>query len=271
MTAQQNSKVQRATADHNDRTGEPGDERDRKMGRWLAAAIPTLTVLGAAIAAMLQGAGAAIVVLAGGALAGAIAILWASVRTLLGEVPLSGADAYAFGAPGAEQEQKIAVVRALKDLELERSLGKISERDYRELVARYRAEAKHLLRLLDDRASPARARAEAIVHERLVRDGLADAARPSTTRRLPSEPMQEEAGRRNLSSGRDTERRHVPAQAPVASSARDVSPAVDATGPREGASSLCARCKKSNENGALFCNRCGARLGSHVSDTGDIS
>jgi hypothetical protein len=118
------------------------------------------------------GAPGVLLVLAGTALVATIALLWGSLRTLLGETRLSGADAYAIGAPRVEEEQKRAVLRALKDLEFERSVGKISEGDYKFLVTHYRKEAKRLLRLLDEASAEQRARAEAVVDARLRTAGL---------------------------------------------------------------------------------------------------
>src|SRR4029079_11356507 len=125
--------------------------------------VPLATLGLAVLAGATMGAPAVILVLAGGALIAVIAVFWESVRTLAGETPLSGADAYALGAPRAEEEQKRAVLRALKDLEFERSVGKISQEDYDALVAKYRAEAKRLLRALDEEMGPERDKVEALV------------------------------------------------------------------------------------------------------------
>src|SRR5262245_30604700 len=149
-------------------------EFDPQLGQALKLGAPIAVVLLTIVAGAVQGAAAAILVLAGGALLAVIAVLWASVRTLIGETPLSGADAYALGAPRAEEEQKRAVLRALKDLEFERNVGKISEEDYQALTSRYRAEAKRLLRILDEEAQPRRERALAMVAKRLRKEGLAD-------------------------------------------------------------------------------------------------
>src|SRR5687767_13420751 len=103
---------------------------EERLARDARLGLPVATLVLAAAAAVVLGPPAAILVLAGGALIAVIATFWASVRTLFGETPLAGADAYALGAPRAEEEQKRAVLRALKDLEFERSVGKISEEDY---------------------------------------------------------------------------------------------------------------------------------------------
>lgn len=167
---------------------------EQKIADWAKVGLPVATVVVAAIAGVVQGPPAAVLVLAAGALLAVIAVFWASVRTLAGETPLAGADAYALGAPRAEEEQKRAVLRALKDLEFERSVGKISEEDYQALVARYRAEAKRLLRALDTDAQPRREHAEALIAKRLRREGLADASqaayRQSAPTTKPSEALE---------------------------------------------------------------------------------
>jgi hypothetical protein len=113
------------------------------------------------------GVGTALLTLAGGVLLIVISILWASVRTLSGEAPITLDEAIALGAPTATEEQKRAILQALKDLEFERSVGKIDETDYQELVQRYRAEAKRLLRAVDEDLAPLRERAAAYVAEQL--------------------------------------------------------------------------------------------------------
>ena len=118
---------------------------------------------------ILWGAGLGLMVLAGAALVGAILLLWSSVNNLTGETELSLLDALSLAAPSAEEEQKRAVLRALKDLEYERSLGKISEEDFAELSARYRAQAKRLLRSLEEQDAPALKRAEARFEKRWKR------------------------------------------------------------------------------------------------------
>ncbi len=122
------------------------------------------------------GAPAVVLIITGVALILVIAAFWSSVRTLLGESKLSSADAFALGAPNAEEEQKRAVLRALKDLEFERSVGKISDEDYGVLAARYREEAKRLLRAIDKASQDQRQRAEVVVEKKLRKLGLVAAA-----------------------------------------------------------------------------------------------
>src|SRR4051794_29438399 len=136
-----------------DSTGEEGpaddDGRalDLQIAEYLRLGAPAATLVCAIVAGVLQGAAAVILVLAAGALVSVIALFWSSIRTLVGETPLSGADAYALGTPRAEEEQKRAVLRALKDLAFERSGGRISDADHKTLAARSAAGEKPLFRL----------------------------------------------------------------------------------------------------------------------------
>ncbi|MEO5728004.1 MAG: zinc ribbon domain-containing protein, partial [Byssovorax sp.] len=211
----------------------------------------------------------AILVLAGGALIGVIAIFWASVRTLLGETPLSGADAYAIAAPRSEEEQKRAVLRALKDLEFERSVGKISEEDYGELVARYRGEAKRLLRQLDEEAQPRRERVEALVAKRLRREGLAGAAAVTATEKTDDEsgattPAEsDDEGRKSADSaaraGKAKKRKKPREAAAIEAQEAQEAPEASITPAAEAKTRTCAECGTKNDPDAVFCKKCGAR------------
>lgn len=263
-------------------------EPTRSAGDYLKAGIPLTTLAVAVLMGFLLGASGAILALAAGALVGVIATFWASIRTLFGETPLSGADAYALGAPRAEEEQKQAVLRALKDLEFERSVGKISEEDYQALVTKYRAEAKRLLRLLDADAQPRRDQVEALVEKRLRRAGLLNEAAGEEAEAGASE-AEEEAG-----ADVDAERAEAGGAKAVdreeAVVARTLNPEPKATaleapqrkkkrGGKKGAAGekqavkreepekaaaaarVCGACGTSNDEDAVFCKKCGARQG----------
>jgi hypothetical protein len=141
----------------------------------LVAVLPVVTIVSAVVVGVALGVELSLLVIAGGALAGVIALLWASVQSLTGESPLTLEEAMTLGAPSAEEEQKRAVLRALKDLDFERSVGKISDEDYAELSARYRAEAKRLMQILDEGAQPERERAEKALRERIAKSAEAEA------------------------------------------------------------------------------------------------
>jgi ribosomal protein L40E len=257
---------------------EPND-LEKKLAEYARIGLPILTVAIALTAGVVQGPASAILVLAGGALIGVIAIFWASVRTLLGETPLSGADAYALAAPRAEEERKRAVLRALKDLEFERSVGKISEEDYVELVARYRGEAKRLLREIDAEAQPRHERAEALVAKRLRREGLtgpgtgkAEAEAEEASDEAPVNPFlnttdnnvntgdaeSTEGNRDRKGAASDAKptkgkKRKKPREASAPEAAAPAAPAAEA------ATRTCAECSTKNDPDAVFCKKCGAR------------
>jgi hypothetical protein len=133
--------------------------------RWL---YPLTVVVLAAVLGHFFGLGFSLLIVAGGALGGSIWLIWSSLQGLGSDAPITLEEALSLGAPSAEEEQKRAVLRALKDLEYERAVGKISEEDYASLAEHYRNEAKRLLRAVDRDLSPERERAERILAERLA-------------------------------------------------------------------------------------------------------
>lgn len=223
------------------------DERalDQRITAYLKVGVPIGTIAGAVAAGFAQGAPAAVLVLSAGALVSAIAVFWSSIRTLVGETPLSGADAYALGAPRAEEEQKRAVLRALKDLEFERGVGKISEEDYQALVTKYRAEAKRLLRVLDESSQQERVKVEALVQKRLRREGIA--AEASTDAKAEPKPEVAKAEPKPKGEAKPEAEEKRAAAKPKAKAA-------------------CVECGTKNDADAVFCKKCGARQGPVVGD-----
>jgi hypothetical protein len=145
------------------------------VSSWIAPA----AVLSALAVGASAGLGPALLVLAGAMLLGVVALLWSSLGRLTGESPLTLEEALGLGAPSAEEERKRSILRGLKDLEYERSVGKISDEDFAALSGRYRADAKALLRSMEAEAAPLRERAEARLAARLKRD-VGAAAKPVT-------------------------------------------------------------------------------------------
>jgi hypothetical protein len=212
---------------------------------WVAPA----TVLGAAGVGMSLGLGPAFLVLAGGMLLGAVLLLWSSLGRLTGESPLTLDEAIGLAAPSVEEERKRAVVRALKDLDFERSVGKISEEDYAELAARYRAEAKALLRSLDAGLAPLRKTAEKKLVARLKAEGISVEPR-GAARATEDHDLGESTGTESAPASDDE-----PSDEPEA--ARTVEATPEPPAELEGP---CAKCGTTNDADASFCKRCGARL-----------
>jgi len=190
--------------------------------RWAA---PLITLFAAIIAGTLFGVQLVVLTLAAAALLLVIWLLWSSVQALAGETELTFEEAFSLGTRSAEEEQKRAVLRALKDLEYERSVGKISEDDYHEYSARYRAEAKRLIQTLDENLAEGRKQVEHELQRRLSKKAV------------KTKPTDAPEARSNGGSAPDAERE---ANAPIT---RD-----------------CPFCQAKNELDARFCKACGKSL-----------
>ncbi|MCC6644989.1 MAG: hypothetical protein IT374_05380 [Polyangiaceae bacterium] len=147
---------------------DPEDDQLALLAARSTPYLPFAVGLGAVALWWLRGPGAGVMLVAGALLLAAITALWNSLRTLLGEAPVDVDSALALSRVLSNDERTREVLAALKDLELERRQGKLTEEDYRDLSARYRAEAKLLLRERDEKLGPARLRAEGLLAERLA-------------------------------------------------------------------------------------------------------
>lgn len=245
--------------------GSPLEEKARKIAdrvlaelRWAGPVAVLAVALGAG---RFFGPSMAALVLAGGALVGAITIFWASLRSLVGESELSAVDAYLLAVPAAEEEKKRSVLRSLKDIEFERSVGKLSDDDYRELSSKLRDEAKRLLRAIDEGAEPRRKRALELADKHLRAEGLR-APVP-----LPSEPLAEPAPRAPASAERAQKTRKAQKTLKTRRAPRvEVEAAAGADEQR-----FCSACGVANDPDAVFCKRCGAKqapAGQTPSETG---
>lgn len=199
--------------------------------RWTVPLFPAVVVIAAGVMGAIRGAPGAVLVLAGGTLVTVIASLWQSIRVLVGEAPLSLEASLSHGDVVREDEKKQAVLRALKDLDYERSVGKLSDDDFRSLSARYRAEAKALLRAQDEALAPARAEAEALIQKRLRGEAI--------------DPVEEtepppKRGKKKARTKPTTELGDPPSS---------------------GHERACPGCQTANDEDAKFCKSCGEKLG----------
>jgi hypothetical protein len=238
----------------------PNMDYNRLLGessKWVAPVI----VLTALIVGATVGLGPSLLVLAGGMLLGVVLLFWSSVGRLTGESPLTLEEAIGLGAPSPEEERKRSILRALKDLEYERSVGKISEEDFAELSARYRADAKALLKLIDAESAPMRKRAEERLASRLRDDETAGAPRKSKKAKGARKPASVDAPASapaepvapTVASKRADAAQGVPADAPV-------DQPVAAVPTPQPAGAACPSCSTSNDADAAFCKRCGTAL-----------
>ena len=161
----------------------------------------------------------------------AAAIGYAALRML---VPLTGVVARESRMTLGErtravlEREKMLALRSIKELEFDRAMGKVSDRDYQEMATRLRARAGRILRQLDE--SPERG------YRRLIEEELA--------RRIGTSP--------DVIAGAD------PSAGAVAKvEARAYESAVE---PGDSQTRACASCGLTNDTDARFCKSCGARL-----------
>jgi hypothetical protein len=256
---------------------EPDTNLEEKVIREARRWFPVVIVAGTLGAGYLVSPAVGILVLAAGAAIGAIAALWGSVRALVGETPLTGEDAFAMGAPSAEEERKRAVIRAIKDLQFEHSVGKISAADFAPLMQQYRAEAKELLRVLDERATPQREMAEMLVAEHLASEGVrrkpaAKAETKAETKRGEAAQAERQASkkeRRNKKRRAAAEALKLAAELAQEEEAAAAEEEEAAAAEEERASARrvrCVDCGAANEPDAKFCKGCATSLSSQTEE-----
>lgn len=201
-----------------------------RTARLVQVGLPLATLAGFLGALATVGLAGALLVLGGGVLLGAVALFWSSLRALGDDLELTDDDA---GASPLLAE-KTRLLRALKDLEQERAIGKLEDADFAEVASRYRDELKAILKAEDEAAAPFLAAAE-----RLVARAEAPAAKaPAKGDDAPSTPPP--------TSGAPS------ADAPSAPGAEAAPGAARVT---------CPACEAANEPDARFCKGCGRALG----------
>jgi hypothetical protein len=123
----------------------------------------------------------------------------------------------------ALEREKALVLRSIKELEFDRAMGKVSDKDFAEMSARLRARAAGLIRQLD------------------AGEGYRDEIEKAVAGRLAT-------------MSRGTSAPPVGARGPAARAV--VPPAKDPIPPTK----ACSACGTANEADALFCKHCGANL-----------
>lgn len=221
---------------------------ERRIARAVAIGLPIATVTIAVVVGMTNGAAMAILVLAAGVLLGVIGLFWASLRILSGDAPLSP-ELEALDAAGhavdALASRKTMLVRALKDLDIERSLGKLDDDDHAQLSATYRGELKDVLRKIDASLEPLRPKAEEAAKRHLAKVGLADGA---GYRGVQPDDVADKSDDDDTEDAEDTE--------------GDSSDATETKPTRVD----CASCKTTNDADAAFCKKCGKALVAAAND-----
>ena len=147
-----------------------------------------------------------------------------ALRTFLpltGRAPDSGTEILGGRTRAALEREKALVLRSIKELEFDRGMGKVSEKDFAEMSARLRARAARLMRQLDAGS-------------------------------LYREEIEREVERRVGSAGSAAPRVET-----AGSAARPASPAAQQNPAH---TSVCESCDTQNDRDAKFCKNCGNRL-----------
>jgi hypothetical protein len=236
-------------------------------GRPLRVAAVLAVLVCAILVGAAIGLGGFFLTMAGGMLLLVITLLWNSLQSLTDENSMSLQEALALGGPSPQEEQKRAVLRALKDLEYERSVGKISEEDYAELAQRFRQQAKDLLRALDQNLAPYRERVEAELQQRLAAEGAARRAAKGKGKRkraaaeteraraaLPAEVAEPASAETHSAPEHDAELAEAIEPTLTAAAAPTQRAAVKRPTRR------CKDCETRNDLDAHYCKRCGQAL-----------
>jgi hypothetical protein len=160
-------------------------------------------------------------------------VVWVSfqaARAITTE-PEAGEVARATGRRRKELErEKQALLKALKELEFDHEMGKVSDADYQEIGGNYRGRAVRVMRQLD-------AQAGEVDYKSLVERDLANrkGARPSQEAKADAKPA-----------------------------AGDKPPPDKTSEPVSGIRPSCKKCSTANDADAEFCKKCGAKLREEV-------
>jgi hypothetical protein len=155
--------------------------------------------------------------------------------------------------------------RALKELELDHAMNKVSEVDYQEVRSRYRERAVRVLRQLDQGESY-RAQIEADLRARRAALGLGTGTAPTPLAATPAAPVA--AAPAPVATAAPVAGAAAPAAAapaaPVAAAAAAavaIPPAAVVAAPAENSPATpCPTCQIRNDSDAVFCKKCGHRL-----------
>jgi hypothetical protein len=168
----------------------------------------------------------AFLVLAAATLCGVVALLFRAARALVEDAG-SEEVRVATGRRRKELErEKASLLKALKELEFDHEMGKVSEADFREIGGQYRARAVRVLRQLDAEGGDYKALIARDVKAKLAGGAPARAAAPAP------DPFSAPA------------RAKEPSEAAAPASARPSCPA----------------CATANDADAEFCKKCGKKL-----------
>jgi hypothetical protein len=208
-------------------------------GRWLAllaatlgGAVVVLLVLVAAYGANVDAPTVALSV-AAAALIHALARLYAVVRALAGPDRMAAVGRGAGSFTQAElRDEKRRLLRAIKELEFDHGMGKLSQADYDAVIATYRLRAIEVMRALEGGQA---------VHPELAKL-LAERGAPGEAREAAAGPDE------------------VPVMKTDTPMPGEPTPGHAKLGPLDATTRICALCNGMNDSDARFCKYCGGAM-----------
>jgi len=205
----------------------PAAEPDGGFRPWHLFLIGSLLAAGAGMVAVRGAPPAHVTFVALGIGSAGVAAFWLYrvVWPLVAPAAAAGPDMLGGRTRAALDREKAAVLRAIKELEFDRAMGKVSEADFQDMSGRLRARAVRLIKQLDTGSAGYR---ELIERELAARRAAAE-GRPAAAAALEA-----------------------------TASPRAVPPAPPE--PQANASLTCGGCGTLNDPDAQFCKQCGNRL-----------
>ncbi|MFO0712870.1 MAG: hypothetical protein U0353_23655 [Sandaracinus sp.] len=176
------------------------------------------------------------IVLASVALLLALVALWSSLRYALAAAngATESLDSAELPDRAALIDEKKSLLRAIKDLEYEHAVGKISPEDYQRLDGAYRRRAKEVIGLLEQDLAPYQARAEALLarvaHEAPAKVPVPTASDDEASLRERARALREEADRLERLARAETPKKKPSAKDGEGSAKSDESSAKDDEG-----------------------------------------
>ncbi len=204
---------------------EQTQSRPLPLPKWTGLAIVGVALAVAFAITAKFGLGAALILLAGGAL---ILFIWLAFRAVQSVTEPEESSLLFDVAMTPAAARKAAALKALRDLETERGIGNLSDDDYRELELRYREEAKQAMRDVDAERAALRERAEALAARAVERE-IDEAEDKAPGEEAPTGTTE------------------TPAATPVSRRARETK-------------TECTECQTKNDPDAKFCKSCGAKM-----------
>jgi hypothetical protein len=141
-----------ATAEEQRLTSPSARFAQRKRFLYPAAVVVAAALVGSVAAAMGASVSAVFLALATGMLGWAVWLVAKTARALTDEAPAYEAEAVSGGRRKELTREKQALLKALKELEFDHEMGKVSDKDYNDISTQYRARAVGVMRRLDEAA-----------------------------------------------------------------------------------------------------------------------